>query len=130
MAYEASQPLKLTLKASVDMSAKQYTFVYVNSSGTASLCTQATDIPIGVLQNKPYTNGSAEIVVTGVTKVYADEALDEGNLIGTSTDGQAAVRAAGTDTTSYIVGQVIYPAGAAGRVATAVINCASPSRGA
>jgi hypothetical protein len=130
MAVEGSQPFKITLQSSVDMRLKQYTFVKVNSAGKAALCTAATDVPVGVLQNKPVTNGAAEITVIGETKVYADAITTAGDLIGTSSDGQADPKTPGTDTTEYVVGQVKIGAGAAGQVATAIVNCAAPARGA
>jgi hypothetical protein len=130
MAYKGSQPLKISLSAGADLSTKQYYFVKVNSSGDAVVCAAVTDIPIGVLQNKPTSGEAAEIVVVGVTKVSADATIDEGNQIGTSADGQAAPYIAGTDTTKYVVGTAIAPAGAAGVITTVVVNCANPHRAA
>lgn len=131
MAYEASQPLKITLKAAADLSAKQYHFVKVDSSGDAAACTGATDRPVGVLQNKPTAAGqTCEIVVIGVTKISSDAALTEGTLIGTSADGQADAKTPGTDTTEYVVGQMLTETGAAGVIGTALVNCANPHRAA
>ncbi len=130
MAYKASQPLKITLTASADLSTKQYYFVKVDGSGTCTVCAAATDKPVGVLQNKPTAGQAAEITVIGVTKVSSDAGLTAGNLIGTSGDGQADAKTPGTDTTEYIVGQMLTTTGAAGVIGTAVVNCASPTRGA
>lgn len=130
MAYKASQPLKITLTASADLSGKQYYFVKVSGSGTVDVCSGATDKPVGVLQNKPVSGQAAEIVVIGVTKVSSDAGLTAGNLIGTSADGQADAKTPGTDTTEYIVGQMLTTTGAAGVIGTALVNCASPVRGA
>lgn len=130
MATEASQPLKDTRVAAADLSAKQYHFVKLDSTGKVAAITAITDIPYGVLQNKPNTDQEAEVVIIGITKVIADGVLDEGNLIGTSADGQADAIVAGTDVTVYIVGQCRLAAGAAGRTATAVVNCAAPARAA
>ena len=50
MAYEiANSAVKITLVAGADLSAKQYYFVKINSSGEAVACSGATDKPIGVL---------------------------------------------------------------------------------
>ena len=130
MAYKASQPLKITLTAGADLSAKQFYFVKISGSGTCDVCSGATDKPVGVLQNKPTSGQAAEIVVLGVTKVSSDAALTAGNLIGTSADGQADAKTPGTDTTEYIVGQMVTTTGAAGVIGTAIVNCASPVRGA
>lgn len=131
MSIEASQPLVIGhLVAGADLSALQYTFVKVNTSAQIVACNGATDRPLGVLQNKPTSGQAAVVCSIGVTKIQADAALDEGVLIGTSADGQADAKTPGTDTTEYIVGQVIGAASAAGGLISALINCASPARAA
>jgi hypothetical protein len=130
MAYEAVQPLKISLSAGADLSTKQYYFVKLDSNGDAVVCAAATDVPVGVLQNKPTSGQAAEIVVIGVSKVNSDAALTIGNLIGTSGDGQADAKTAGTDTTEYVVGRMLTATGAAAQIGTALINCASPTRAA
>jgi hypothetical protein len=70
MAYEISNySVKVTLVAGADLSAKQYTFVKLNSSGEAIAAAAATDIPIGVLQNAPTSGQEAEVLVVGGTKL-------------------------------------------------------------
>ena len=130
MAFEGQQPVKLSLKAAGDLSAKQYFFVKLDANGDVVICAAATDIPIGVLQNAPLQNASAEVCVLGVTKVSADAALNEFDLIGTSADGQADAKTVGADITEYIVGQVVLPTAAAAELATATINCMNPHRAA
>jgi hypothetical protein len=130
MAVEGVQPLKTTAKAGADLSAKQYYFVKLNADNQVIVCAAATDIPAGVLQNNPANGDAAEICVVGETKISGDADLDAGHLIGTSADGQADRKIAGTDTTEYIVGQVKEGNGAAGGLVTAFVNCASPSRAA
>src|SRR5574337_1127881 len=108
MAYEGPQIAIPGLKAGADLSAKQYYFVKLSADKTVVVCAAATDIPIGVLQNKPDASGkAAEVVAVGVTKVSGDADLDAGHLIGTSGDGQADRKLPGTDTTEYTVGQVV-----------------------
>lgn len=131
MAIEGPQPLKLTgLTASADLSAKQYHFVKVSGVRTVTVCAAITDKPIGVLQNTPASGEAAEIVAVGVTKVSSDSAVTAGDLIGTSSDGQADTIAAGTDTTVYVAGQALDSTNAAGGLVTALINCAAPARAA
>lgn len=131
MAYEISNnAVKITLTAGEDLSAKQYYFVKVNSSGAAVLCAAATDKPIGVLQNDPASGEEASILVVGGTKVVVAASSDEGTVIGTTSAGKATPYVAGTDTTKYLVGSVILAAGADNEIATAVVNCASAARGA
>lgn len=129
MAYEISQAVKITLVAAADLSAKQYYFVKLDSDGKAALCNGATDKPIGILQNAPVSGAEAEVLVAGGSKVVAGGTLDEGNSCGTDANGKAVALAAGTDTTKFIVGQVLS-AGVADNIVTVVINAASAARGA
>lgn len=130
MAYEGPQICIPGLSAGADLSTHQYKFVKLSASKTVILCAAATDVPIGVLQNKPTSGREAAVCAIGVTKVSSDAALTAGTVIGTSADGQADAKVAGTDTTEYAVGVVVLASGAAGDLATAVINCASPGRAA
>lgn len=130
MAYEASQPLKISLEAAADLSSKQYYFVKTDANGKAAVCAAATDLPCGILQNKPTSGQVAEIVVVGVSKVSSDAALNEAELIGPAGDGQADKKIPGTDTTEYVGGQMLTATGGAGVIGTALINCAAPVRAA
>lgn len=130
MAYE-QRGFCISLPAAGDLSTKQFYFMKLNSSGQVTTCAAVTDIPIGVLQNKPNAAGEpADIMVLGTTKVSGDANLAKGDQIGTSSDGQAAAYVNGTDTTKYIVGQVLWDNTTAGGLCSAVINCAAPGRGA
>jgi hypothetical protein len=131
MAYEiANSAVKITLVAGEDLSAKQFYFVKINTSGQAVACSGATDKPIGVLQNDPTSGKEAIVTVVGGTKVVAGASIDEGVLIGTASTGKADAKVPGTDTTEYVVGQVILAAGADGEILTAVVNCSNPHRAA
>ena len=68
MAFEQSK-LTITLEAGADLSAKQYYFVAVDTSGKAVL-TGDNGNPVGVLQNKPTAGQAASVCVYGVTKLY------------------------------------------------------------
>ncbi len=128
MAYKGSQPFKISLTAGADLSTKQFYFVKLNGSGNAVVCSGATDVPVGVLQNTPTSGQTAEVLVLGMTKISSDAGLSIGNLIGTSGDGQADAKTAGTDTTEYVVGVMLTATGAAGVIGTAMVNCANPHR--
>lgn len=128
MAYKGSQPLKISLEAGEDLSAKQYYFVKLDTNGKAVVCTGATDKPVGVLQNNPTSGQAAEIVVVGLTKISSNAALAIGDLIGTSADGQADPKTPGTDTTEYVVGMVLTTTGAASVIGSVLVNCANPHR--
>jgi len=131
MAYENHLTPPITLEAAADLSAQQYRFVKLDTNGRVAAIAAVTDIPVGVLQNKPTGLGEmAEILVVGITKVRGDVDLARGNQIGCSVDGEAAPYVAGTDTTKYIVGQILEDNSAAGGLCTALINCANPHRAA
>lgn len=117
------------LTASADLSAKQYHLVKMSGDNTVTVCAAVTDVPIGVLQNKPESGEAATVCTIGVTKIKADEALAAGEVVGSSSDGQGQVVVIGTETTVYAAGIVIDGA-ASGGLATAVVNCASPNRAA
>jgi hypothetical protein len=128
MAYEQFMLLQ-SFPTQTDLSAKQYHFVKL-SSGLLVICAAATDIPIGVLQNKP--NGSASVpalgtvCMLGVTKIVADAALNQDAWIGTSADGQADAKTIGTDATEFIAGRMLRSASGAGAISTAAVNCITP----
>lgn len=130
MAFENPVLIDGTRKAGASLASSQFKFVKLNTSGEVIVCAAVTDVPYGVLQNAPASGEVAEVCVIGITKVQGDADLAKADLIGTSADGQAAAYVAGTDTTKYIVGQVLDDNAAAGGYATAVINCANPHRGA
>lgn len=124
MAFEGDQILIPGLKSGADLTAvgNQFKFVKLTAAKTIGLCAATTDKPIGVLQNRPNTGEAAKVCSIGVTKVQGDADLAYGNSIGTSADGQAAAYTA-SDTTKYIVGEVIEDNAAAGGYATANICC-------
>ena len=121
MAYQSAQPVKITLEAAADLSAKQFYAVKVDANGKAAVCAAVTDVPVGILQNKPTSGQAATIVSVGVSKIDSNAALDEGNLIGTAADGQAQPISLGSETTVHVCGQAIE-AGSAGETLTAFIN--------
>lgn len=111
MAFET--PLYvLSFTAGEDLSSNQFQFVTMESDGQIDLADAETDIVLGVLQNKPEAGQAAKVMISGVSKVEADETLAAGNLVHSSADGQAAVFAAGTDTTKYSAGLVLEGAAA------------------
>ena len=130
MAYEVPS-FKISLEAAADLSAHQYKYVKIDANGRAAAIAAATDLPIGVLQNKPAALGQvAEIMVDGITKLQADAALAPAAIVGTSADGQADAKTPGTDTTEVSNGLVIEGAAAAGNYATVLIHCGISNRSA
>ena len=113
-----------------DLSGKQFYFVKLTANPReVIICNGVADKPIGVLQNKPDASGKeAQVMVIGRTKVSSDAALNEGDAIGTSGDGQAVLKDQTTsgNSTHYVVGTILATSGAADEMAEAMINCATP----
>jgi len=101
-------------------------FCFVKQSGTTFVAVSAvTDLPAGVLQNKPASGIPAEVVVIGPTKVVAGIAITAGALIGPSANGRGDPKIAG-DTTEYVAGKALEGAVNAGEIIEVVVNCATP----
>lgn len=122
MAVEGPQPVNWTFTAGGNITA--FTFVKLSAANTVVVCSGNTDKPIGVAQETVSSGGAVPVCIVGITKVQGDADLGYGDSIGTSADGQAAAYTA-SDTGKHIVGQVLIDNGAAGGLATAVIDCAA-----
>jgi hypothetical protein len=129
MAYEFSNyAVSTTFVAGADLSALQYTFVKLNSSGQVIAVAAATDVPIGVLQNAPLSGQEASVVIVGGTKLVASAAITLPTLmIGTTSAGKAVALTV-SDTTKYALGSLVSASAADGNIVTAVVNCANPTR--
>jgi hypothetical protein len=131
MAYEISNySVKVTLVAGADLSAAQYRFVEIGAGGVVTRANAITDKPIGVLQNSPDEGEEAEVLVVGGTKLVSGAALAVGTVVSTDNEGRGDAITVGSDTTQYNLGTTIFASGAAGEIATVLINCANPSRAA
>lgn len=113
MAYEIPGDM-YTYPANTDLSASQFCFVNLNTSG--KLVLPASGGPaIGVLQNKPNAAGvGGNVMVDGVTKLVAGGTVAAGALITTDTAGNAITATTGLqilgrsqETASASVGQII-----------------------
>lgn len=128
MAWE-KEMITVTLPTATDLSTKQYHFVKI-TAGLIVICAAATDIPLGVLQNKPLGTASqndyATVCVFGITKINSDAALAQDAWIGPSADGQADAKTIGTDATEFICGRMLSATSGAGAIGTAMINCITP----
>lgn len=132
MAYEIPG-MCITLPQGGDLTSNQFKFVKLNSSGQVVVIAANTDKPIGIQQDVPNSSATGEsvtVMLYGVSKVQGDADLARGNQIGTSADGQAAAYAPGTDTTKYVVGEVLEDNSAAAGLATVAFNCLGAGRGA
>jgi hypothetical protein len=149
MSVEASQPLKVSLPVSAALAqalyneeyasgaVTQYTFVKVNSSGQADLVTATSDLPIGVIQNRPFVisqgatqlgGKTAEIVILGITKLAAGGTVTLGGATGfieMTSAGLGVAAGAVTGGSKTVLGQWLA-AGATGTKIKALVSCAIP----
>lgn len=135
MAFEIPiQTLSFTAASDMSAASCQFAFVEQASNGDVHLCNAASDIPLGVLQNRPQRGEVANVMVTGVSKVRVGATdITAPALIGTDATSRAVVYVAGgTGTASFIVGRVIALDSTTdndGKLVTALINCANPAHG-
>lgn len=112
--------------AGADLSAAQFTFVKLSADNTVIPCAAITDKPIGIVQNNPTSNGVAEVLVYGLSKLVASAAITAGASVGTTATGQGVTVVEGTDTTKYVMGQCVVGVAAAGSICTVALQ--SPHR--
>jgi hypothetical protein len=89
------QKLKtLSMQAGADLSAKQYTFVKLNSSGKVVTCGD-DERGIGVLQDKPASDKGASVATTGITKMTCAAAITNGAAVTSDANGKAVAATTG-----------------------------------
>ena len=131
MATDMQLVSDVTFEAAGDLSTKQFHFVKLSAANTVDVCSGATDVPVGILQNKPSAAGRPAVVrMLGISKVSANAGLSVGALIGTSSDGQADAKVAGADTTEYVVGVALTACSNASEIVEVSLNCMNPHRAA
>lgn len=112
MAYEGVQTAIPGAVASGNLSTKQYYCVVKNATANQyAVAAVDGEVIDGILQNKPNAAGvPANVAMSGVSRVVADEILTAGDLWGTSSSGKAKIIAAtntGADIKDFVLGRVI-----------------------
>jgi len=109
-----------TFIAGADLSAKQFHFVKLSAAQTVVACSATTDIPIGILQNKPDAAGKGAVVCMGGTsKLAAGGALaTAGTIVATKADGRAQAAVA----TQYPAAMTVDTAGADGDLIEVIVG--------
>jgi hypothetical protein len=92
MSYEIPGFSLGTLVAGADLSALQYTFVAANSSGKVVSATAGGDV-LGVLQNTPTSDGAAQVLTSGVSKVKCSGTVTAGLAVKVAASTFGAVNA-------------------------------------
>ena len=129
MGYNSKPVLTESFVSTNDLRLKQYYGVKLSADRTVILPTADTDVPVGILQNKPNAGEVAQVMVIGRTPVVGGEALAAGGLIRIESGGKARLFEPGTDVTCYEVGQTVEHMGTDGEIANAIVNFATPIRG-
>jgi hypothetical protein len=111
MAYEIPD-FSFSLPAAADLSAAQYKFVKVNTSGQAALVATAGVDAHGVLQNDPAAAGrAATVLFSGITKVVAGGTVTVGARASIDSSGRAVVAtgpaSCGTFLSAGAVGEIV-----------------------
>jgi hypothetical protein len=122
---DITYPADSSFTGSPGSGTNQFLFVTQNNDGSVGI-SDATDHPIGVVQDNPTEGLECTVMVAGVTKVVAGSggvAIDD--FVGPSSGGTAVRRVDGTDVGYYINGQVI-DAAAEGCLATIMLSAPRP----
>jgi len=120
MAHETALQ-NFSAPAGADLSALQYTFVTVNTSG-AVVAAAANSLAIGVLQNDPIEGEAANVAFGGETKIKLGATLTPSALVEV---GAAGVAAAAAGVGSYVRG-ILTKGGASGEIGSMVLISAGP----
>lgn len=115
--------------ASESLASNQYYGVTMSGDRAVDLQDAITDIPAGILQNKPTSGQQAQVMVAGRTPGVVAEAITAGQQVRIDAAGKFAVFAVDTDVTAYCCGYCVVGAGNDGEIGEFVVNCATCFRG-
>lgn len=99
--------------AGADLSTKQYYIVKQNSSAAIVLASLATDVIVGVLQNKPKSGEAALYRFGGTSKVVASAPISIGARVTSTSTGKAVATTTNKD---VVIGTALEAAGADGDI--------------
>jgi hypothetical protein len=122
MAFEAPGASEFSFEAGADLSALQYHFVKLNSSGQVIAVAAITDTTIGILQNKPKSGEAATVWMAGISKLRASAGIAAGALVGPSANGR------GVGASGKPLGQALDTTTAEGQVNSVVFDCRTPQQ--
>lgn len=120
MANYSGMGIDLPFSASGDLGSYQFFFVKcASTSGRVDVATGGSDpLPIGVLQNDPFSGDLATVRVAGISKVYVSGsvAIQVGNLLNVS--GCGSVEVVNSDASAFVaIALEDITAGAGGYIA-------------
>ena len=117
-----------SVEAGENLSGTQVCGLTLESDNTVVRLDGVTDVPFGVLQNKPTSGKTAAVMVIGRTKVEFGETVTVGAQIRFGANGKASIFQVDADVTAYCAG-ICKEGGDAGEIGTAMINCCNTVRG-
>jgi len=107
MATTGGTILTETIEAGADLSAKQFRFVVLNTSGQLVAVSSAGADADGVLLNKPDAAGkAAEFAFGGIVKVVAGGSITAGDKVQSDAAGEALTAASG----DHVLGKALKDA--------------------
>jgi len=115
MAYEETLVTQ-SYEAASDLSNSQYRFVKVSADDKVDLPSGSTDDIIGIVQGTTESGKSAEVAISGTSKIHASDTLSAGDLVVADSNGDAVKIAsdatgAELDTMTRLLGTVVNGAG-------------------
>lgn len=120
MAFGTKGNLAAGFKAAADLSAKQFYCVEITAADTVNVCNGATDVVVGLLQNKPLSGEAAEVAGEpgSIAKGICGGAITIGQWVGTDANGQLVAKTTDKD---FVLGQALET-GAANRIIAVLIR--------
>jgi hypothetical protein len=109
-------------RAAGDLRLLQFRAVILNGSGLMAQNTVAGGRITGVLQNKPDTNQSCTVMVSGVSKMVAGAAISQGALVMSDSVG----RAVAATSTNFVIGRAETAAAGSGEVISVSLDPLQP----
>jgi len=108
----------LTLNTATDLSALQYHVVKISAEQTCAAATADTDVPLGILQNKPTSGEAARVRTAGKSKAVAGAAITVGDRL----EVNASSRVITWATSGFVVGKALQAAAANGETIEIVVG--------
>ena len=111
MATNSGEAIEINLPAAADLSALQYRFMLIDSSGNVNKGTGNSTIAIGVLQNKPSAAAQgARVRTNGKSKLDIGGTVACGDRLTSDSNGKGVV----TTTATHLVGAIALTSGVSG----------------
>ncbi len=110
---QAIKDMEKTGVAGESMTASQYYIVQLSATGNIEIGEGATDLLVGVLQNKPASGEAALYRFAGTSKVVASAAIAIGAFVTTTAAGKAVTT---TTAGNHVIGRALEAAAADGDI--------------